>query len=648
MSDNSSHGAPRRFRRGSSRALAGAGVGVLAVVLAACGSSSTKPSGSAPSGTTGTSKGGSSASTSGLYGTLPAVGGTPTGSGTITVGQLKGTTPVYIMPITPAADASVYTTYDFINLYNQPLYWGPKGAVPTYDTSLSLANLPTYSNGNKTVTITIKPWKWSNGQTVTAQDVLLYIDVLKAAVKASAANFSNYTPGYFPDNVASATASGQTLTLNLTKAYNPGYFTLDQLDLLYAFPQAWATDGTTTYSPTQYSSPATATLIYNYLNKQASTLSTFGTNPLWKISDGPMKVNTFNATSGEYTMVPNTSYGGPVHAHFTQLDAPVFTTVQAEFNQMLTGNLDIGGVDYSDLPQVPALRAKGYSVYGLPDFGFEAAFINFQDTTGHFNSIASQLYFRQALAHLVDQAGYIRGIFKGAGGPGYGPVPAVPSSPYTPSNATNAPYPYSISAASKLLSSNGWKVVPNGLTTCVKPGTAAGDCGAGIPAGTPLSFNWQYGNTPPAIGQQSVAFASAAKQVGLELTLQQKTFNYLISNDSDPSAPSKKNQWAFVDFGGFTQSEYPTTNTLFNTGGSFNLGGYNSPQANTLINNSVYGANPNAVKSEASYLAQNIPVLFQPNPDLIIAVKNTIGSSSPNAWLNMTQYTQTPQYWFVK
>ena len=33
---------------------------------------------------------------------------------------------------------------------------------------LSLADAPVYSDGGKTVTITMKGWKWSNGETVDA------------------------------------------------------------------------------------------------------------------------------------------------------------------------------------------------------------------------------------------------------------------------------------------------------------------------------------------------------------------------------------------------------------------------------------------------------------------------------------------------
>ena len=66
---------------------------------------------------------------------------------------------------------------------------------------MSIANPPVYSNGNKTVTITMKSnYKWSNGQPITANDLLFNIDLIKAAIKASPANWAGYVPGQFPDN----------------------------------------------------------------------------------------------------------------------------------------------------------------------------------------------------------------------------------------------------------------------------------------------------------------------------------------------------------------------------------------------------------------------------------------------------------------
>jgi peptide/nickel transport system substrate-binding protein len=45
----------------------------------------------------------------------------------------------------------------------RPLYWFGNGSTPTLNTSLSVAETPQY-NGD-TVTIKLKGWKFSNGET---------------------------------------------------------------------------------------------------------------------------------------------------------------------------------------------------------------------------------------------------------------------------------------------------------------------------------------------------------------------------------------------------------------------------------------------------------------------------------------------------
>ena len=80
-----------------------------------------------------------------------------------------------------------------------------------------------YSNGNKTVTISLKSnYKWSNGQPITANDLLFYIDLIKAGIKASPANWAGYVPGHFPDNLVSTSEpNSTTLVLNLSGAGQP-------------------------------------------------------------------------------------------------------------------------------------------------------------------------------------------------------------------------------------------------------------------------------------------------------------------------------------------------------------------------------------------------------------------------------------------
>jgi peptide/nickel transport system substrate-binding protein len=270
---------------------------------------------------------------------------------------------------------------------------------------------------------------------------------------------------------------------------------------------------------------------------------------------------------------------------------------------------------------------------------------NFKDTTDHWDKVIGQLYIRQTLAHLENQAAIIHGAFGGAAAPAYGPVPAIPATAYVPGDAATNPYPYSISAASQLLSSHGWKVVPNGTTTCQSPGTGPTNCGAGIPQGQNLNFTDYYTNDPAAEGQETTQLASAAKQVGINVTPVAKTFNFIVDQYDDPVMPSNNNKWQVENYGGFTENAYPTTDTIFNTGGNDNEGDYSSRTADRLIHNSRFSTNPNAVKEEAAYLTTNLPALFLPNQDLIYAWKGISGP--PDSFANLTQYEFTPEYWYV-
>jgi peptide/nickel transport system substrate-binding protein len=592
----------------------------------------------------------SSSSLPGQYGTLPTQSGTPINGGTVSINEPPSAGPTFIFPITPEANASVYTTYSFQDLSWRPLWWSPKGAEPEVDYPDSLAKAPAFSNDNKTVTITLKPWKWSDGAPVTSTDVEFDIDLLKAAVAISPANDGDYTQGLFPDNLASmSTPDTHTLVLTLTKTYNQNFTFLDQLAgaPLYALPShAWAK--TSLNGPVvDFTNPANAKAIYNFLVAQSNILATYGTNPLWQVVDGPFKISSFDASTDANSFVPNHNYSGPVKPRIAKLDQVAFTSYAAEFNQLLTGNLTVGAVDYGDLPQVSKLEKKGYSVWGYPNLGFNYVAYNFKDTTGEFSSIISQLYMRQALAHLQDEPAIIasKAGFDGAAGAAYGSVPAVPPTPFTPKSVLNNPYPFSISTASKLLSSHGWNVKPGGTTTCAKAGSGAGECGAGITKGTPLTFNLIYTNQPAVIGTEDEALASNAKQIGMTIKLQSKTFNYIINNLSDVSNPSNDNLWAMQDFGGFTEDLYPTTNELFNTGGSFNGGGFSNPKIDADIMASANSTNPNALKTELADVSHYQPGLFQPNPDLISAFKKGL-SGPPASFAALSQYQPEPEYWY--
>ena len=132
---------------------------------------------------------------------------------------------------------------------------------------------------------------------------------------------------------------------------------------------------------------------------------------------GPYRLTAFNNTTGGYTLTPNPKYGGPHSKIFPTVQAIPYTSDTAEFNAVLSHSIDLGYMPLNDVPQLGAVKAAGYHVFGYPGWGFAYANYNFADKTGDFNNIINQLYVRQALAHLENQEGYIKAFFHGAGGP---------------------------------------------------------------------------------------------------------------------------------------------------------------------------------------------------------------------------------------
>ena len=247
----------------------------------------------------------------GLYGSLPPVG-TPTKGGTITIGQLQGATPDFIFPIWPAADNTAYTA-SFVYTMFLPLYNAPNGGTPEIDYAVSVAKPPIFSDGNKTVTINMRTnYKWANGQPVDANDVLFFVALVKQAVKESAANWSAYSPGLFPDSLASISApSKYTIVMHLKRAFNPGYFLDDQLQgLVYPLPSTAWNIASTGGPHINFNDPANAKKIYDYLAKQGGDVATFGTDPLWKDVDGPFALTSFSATNSSYDQKANPFFGG--------------------------------------------------------------------------------------------------------------------------------------------------------------------------------------------------------------------------------------------------------------------------------------------------------------------------------------------------
>lgn len=561
---------------------------------------------------------------------------------TVTFAEAPGAAPNYIFPITPTQQFSVPTLTQFQYLMYRPLYYAPKEDQPVLDDALSLADEPIYSRNNTVVTVNMKTtYQWSDGEPVDARDVVFCLNLFKAAVKESPANFGNYTPGEIPDNLTSYTATGKyQITFTLTRSVNPQWFTTEQLELLTPLPLAW--DKTSTASPPgDYDlTPAGAKRVYDFLAGQAANLSTYATNPLWQVVDGPWRLSSYSST-GQLSMAANPRYGGPYKPTIPNFEELPFTSEAAEFNQIRAGAIDVGYVPTDDLPRLPSVKRGGYQVFAVPQFYIGYLNMNFNNPAA--GPVFRQLYIRQALQHLVDQPAIIRGVYSGYAIPAYGPVPVGPPNPYASELEKRGTYPYSLDAARQLLSAHGWSVIPGGVDTCINPGTAAGQCGAGIPRGTKLKFTVDYANAIPSTATKVSAMKSDAARVGIQLDLRGEPFNTILAQDSVCTPGQSACAWQMSDFGGIQMSTYPTGDVLFETGGALNAGSYSDPTADKLIEATLYGDDPNALTAYEDYIAQQVPVIYQPDPEYVAVVKSDLATDG--TFTALTQANLQPERW---
>ncbi len=554
---------------------------------------------------------------------------TTTGSGTTTGAKVKGgtavwalppsSTPNYIFPFESSAYISVINSDNFAQLMYRPLYWFGDGAQPLMNPSLSLASAPTWS-GN-TATIKLKSYMWSDGTPVTTADVMFWINMLKAVGPTDWGAYSGF-PASFVSNIKVVSPTELQITTN--KAYSHTWFLYNDLSQITPMPPAW--DKTASGPSSCATKVADCAAVYKYLDAQSKALTTYVGSPLWSVVDGPWKLSAFNA-DGHITFVPNPKYSGPVKPSLAQFQEAPFTTDSAEYNVLRSPaaggqKIDVGYLPSQDAPAKPAgsspLTAgsnplSGYSLSPLYVWGINYFVMNFQSSTGN-GPVINQLYFRQALAYLLNQESVIKGPLRGYGTLTQGPVGNTPVTHYLSPQQKGGPiFPYSPDKAKSLLSSHGWKVTPNGVTTC----TNASLCGPGIKSGHQLVFNMPYASGTQWITQEMQQLQSNASLVGIKINLEPKPFNQVTAlaagNCKVAHIPC---DWDLANWGGgwsFAPDYSPTGETLFLCGAIANSGGYCSKTNDNYINTTLSSDNPQAMYTWQNYLAEQLPVMFQPN-----------------------------------
>ena len=443
-----------------------------------------------------------------------------TSSGTVTFGQLVGSPPNYIFPLVSSADSGNNNITYLEPLMWRPLYWfgHSNSPQPTINYSLSLAKAPVWSNSGRTVTITLLHYQWSNGSVLTTRDVEFWMNLLKA----NEVDFVGYAPGWWLDQISSVDySSASQFSITFNAAYNRPWLIANGLSEIVPIPQ-YAWDRTSATGPVMNYDLTTdgAHAVYNFLNGESTTLSTWDTNPLWQVVDGPFRLERndgFDPTTGLLIMVPNPEYSGPVKPKIARLEELPFTSSTAEIDAVLAGRVDYGYLPFTDLKLKSRLATLGYKTDPWLEWGISFAGYTFPNRS--VGSVIAQLYVRQALQRLIDQPQYIKAIYHGYASATYGPVPVYPKTSYVTHLESKNPLPYDPAVAKELLTGHGWKVVPRGVSTCVDPGTGPRQCGAGIAKGLALSMTMLFPSGFPAYTAEMQAIQSSFSTAGIRLQL---------------------------------------------------------------------------------------------------------------------------------
>ncbi len=557
----------------------------------------------------------------------PAVAARSAASGgTATFAQSVGAPPTYIFPLLDGANSGNNNLTYTVPLMWRPLYWfGHTNSIqPTINYRLSIGRPPSFTNGGRTVTIGLRRYRWSDGRPVTSRDVTFWINL----IRANKADWCCYSPGDWIDRLVSARApSADTVVLTFDRAYNRNWLIGNGLSQITPIPQSvW--DRTSAPAPVGNYDETThgAVAVYNFLNAQSNQRTTWDTNPLWQTVDGPWRLEPgsgFDATTGLMVLVPNPRYAGPDRPRLAKIEEIPFTSDAAEFDALISGQLDYGYLPFTDTALRQELLSRGFKVKPWLFWGF--TFIEPNYANRQAGPILRQLYVRQAMQHLIDEPSYIRNVFKGYGWPTYGPVPVQPANPYASSFERSNPYLFSVADALALLRDHGWQITPGGVSACARPGGGARACGAGIARGAQLSFSLLYQSGVPSVTQEMEALQSSFSRVGLRLGLRQAPYSYLLSatGSCDPKTGANCS-WQLASWGPpsitYVPVYYPTGGTIFGIGAPINTGHYASATADRLIAASHVQPGLAALTRYQDYIAAQLPDLWMPNSDYQISV----------------------------
>ncbi|BDZ47894.1 ABC transporter substrate-binding protein [Frondihabitans sucicola] len=532
-------------------------------------------------------------------------------------------TPNWILPIGAAGKLNTNNSAIAASLW-EPLiaYDGTSGSI-AWDKAGSVATAADFASDHKSVTITLGDRKWSDGKAITSRDVEFWFNL----IKANKADWGSYSKGKAPDNWTSfKTVDATHFTITFDKAYNDSWMLANQLSYITPLPQhAWDKTSASGSVGNDDETTAGAVKVWNFVNGQAKSLSTYASNTLWKTISGPYSLSSFS-TSGKVVLTANSKYDGGEKAKIKTVNLLPYTSSDAEENAVRSGAVDYGYIDASNLDQKSSFTNLGYAVKPWSGWAITYMPYNFDNPT--MGAVFKQLYARQAVQRSIDQASLAKVVFNGTAVPTYGPIPQAQESDYLSSTQKSNPYPYSVSKAKALLTSHGW-TDQGGTMVCTDAGTSSSQCGTGVAKGTKFEMGVLSQSGSTVTDNMMSAIQSSLSKAGIDFTIKTAPVNSVLSQTPQCTASQSICSWQLSFFGtagSWYFSAFPTGDPLFQTGGGANFGQYSDAAVDSLIDESTTSSTNAAIQNYSATLAKDLPVIWLPAPDYQVSViKNGLG-----------------------
>ncbi|WP_414039625.1 peptide ABC transporter substrate-binding protein [Acidithiobacillus sp. M4-SHS-6] len=475
--------------------------------------------------------------------------------------------PMNVNSLLPVVNNDSSANSQIITLMFRPLLW--IGTNLKINWQQSIAKSITVSPNGRRYIIHLKPWRWSDGRPVTAQDTLACLRM----IQEYGSRYPNAGMGGMPGLIKKAIVMDpQTLKVTLKRAVNPIWFELNGLSQLFPVP------------------------FWRWKHYSMNELYKLQDNPgLVSVVDGPYKLEHFTQGRG-ISFVRNSSYSGKPAA-LKYLHFKMYTSDASAFWALKTGVLQAGMIPHY-------LFDARWMVKGLQTcisnggYGFNYVTLNFTNPKVAF---FREVKVREALALAVNQRQIIQTAFHGLGVPSFNPVPTTPDTYLSPEMKQLVADPalaYNPSAAKKLLDDAGWKPGPEGIR---------------IHGRQRLQFTMMVPDTSQTLIAVAELLKADWQTIGVDMRLRVLPFNLELAK----LHPHGKWEASMIVWS-YNPDFYPSGDGLFNTDGGANYGQYSSSKMDTLIRESTQNKGIKYLYEYEDYAYEQQPVIFLPYPEYIV------------------------------